>query len=224
VTVHVLTLPPGAVWSKATAGSYRHEARKAARAAGATAYEIRGPRGGLLWRCDLIPLKPKPRPEPKLRPLPPGAIGLTPEAVEAAYLKHGPRAPAVLGCTKQAISGSKALREARERAYAALGYNTAAAKGKRAQGGATYLRLYLGPPEILKLEQRARAVGWSTISQIVADVLAWLADPGPTDEEPDAPVTRAVHLPAQIIEQVEAAVGVHLRTRAIEAAVRRANA
>jgi hypothetical protein len=217
MTVHTLTLPPGAVWSKATAGSYRHEARKQARAAGATAYEIHDAAGALLWRCNLPPVKP--RPEPKQR-----GKGLTPEAVEAAYREHGPMAPDVLGCTKQAISGSPDLRAARDRAYEARSEAVPRGTGRPPRAQATHVRLYLTPPEVVRLDERAATAGRSRAQQVEADVEAWLASRSVmVPPEPECGTSYALPLTPALLRRIEKRLGVHLRTRAIEVAVRRAN-
>jgi hypothetical protein len=219
MTVHILTLPEGAVWSKATAGSYRHEARYAAAASGATAYEIRDAAGGLLYRRRLRPAEPRAVATPK-----PRGKGLTPAAVEAAYCAHGPKAPAVLGCSKQAISGSPDLRAARDRAYAARGEAVPRGTGRPARAQASHVRLYLTPPEVVRLDERAATAGRSRAQQVEADVEAWLASRSVmVPPEPECGTSYALPLTPALLRRIEKRLGVHLRTRAIEVAVRRAN-
>jgi len=123
----------------------RHDARKAARAANASVYSIRDATGAELWRRPLPPVKPKAAPKPRR------VARITPEAVEAAYLEHGAAAPAVLGCTKQLVSGNPKLRVARDRAYAARGEVVPRGTGRPPRAGAASLRLYLTPPEVVAL-------------------------------------------------------------------------
>lgn len=196
----------------------RHAARKAARAAGASVYSIRDAGGAELWRCPLPPVKPKLPPKPR----PPARI--TPEAVEAAYREHGAGAPAALGCTKQAVSGNPKLRAARDRAYAARGEPVPRGTGRPPRAGATSLRLYLTPPEVVALEARARAAGLTRDEQVSLDVEAWLAAPGEVPPAPECGTSYAVRALPDILGCVERRAGVTLRTRTIEAAVRRGNA
>jgi hypothetical protein len=214
--IHTVTAAPDE-WQR-NRSAIRHAARKAARAAGASVYSICDAAGAELWRCPLPPLKPKPAPKPR------SAARITPEAVEAAYREHGAAAPAVLGCTKQLVSGNPLLRAARDRAYAARGEVVPRGTGRPPRAGATVLRLYLTPPEVVALEARAHAAGMTREEQIALDVEAWLASPGEVPPQPEAGTSYAVRALPDILGCVEAAVGVPLRTRAIEAAVRRGNA
>jgi hypothetical protein len=166
----------------------------------------------------LPPVKPKPAPKPRR------AARITPEAVEAAYRGHGAGAPGILGCTKQLVSGNPVLRAARDRAYAARGEPVPRGTGRPPRAGATSLRLYLTPPEVVALEARANAAGLTREEQVALDVEAWLAAPGEVPPQPEAGTSYAVRALPDILGCVERRVGVTLRTRAIEAAVRRGNA
>lgn len=218
MNVYTMTLPPGADFATSP-GAYRIAARKAARAANASVYSICDAGGAELWRCPLPPVKPKPTPKPRR------AARITPEAVEAAYREHGAGAPAALGCTKQLVSGNPQLRAVRDRAYAARGDAVPRGTGRPPRAGATSLRLYLTPPEVVALEARAAAVGMSRDEQVALDAEAWLANGAVmVPPEPQRGTSYAVRALPDILGCVERRVGVALRTRAFEAAVRRGNA
>lgn len=214
--IHAVTVTADE-WQRSRS-AIRHAARKAARAAGASVYSICDATGAEVWRCPLPPVKPKALPKPR----PPARI--TPEAVEAAYREHGASAPGILGCTRQLVSGNPVLRAARDRAYAARGEPVPRGTGRPPRAGATSLRLYLTPPEVVALEARANAAGLTREEQVALDVEAWLAAPGEVPPQPEAGTSYAVRALPDILGCVERRVGVTLRTRAIEAAVRRGNA
>jgi hypothetical protein len=91
---------------KAYRAKLRYQARHDAREAGCTAYRVMHCETELhMVRLPALTPKPAPRPRGKL----------TPEAVEAAYREHGPRARKVLRCSKQAIYDRDDLRAARAR-------------------------------------------------------------------------------------------------------------
>ena len=217
MNAYTMTLPPGADFAAAP-GEYRIAARKAARAAGVGVYSIVNATGAELWRCTLPPVKPKPAPKPRR------AARITPEAVEAAYREHGAAAPGILGCTKQLVSGNPVLRAARDRAYAARGEPVPRGTGRPPRAGATVLRLYLTPPEVVALEARAAAAGLTRELQIADDVDAWVRAPGKVPRRTQAGTSYSTRVPPEVVERAEQRVGVTLRTRAIEAAVRRGNA
>lgn len=214
--IHTVTVTPED-WQRSRS-AIRHAARKAARATNASVYSIRDATGAELWRCPLPAVKPKAPPKPRR------AARITPEAVEAAYREHGAAAPRALGCTKQLVSGNPQLRAARDRAYAARAEPVPRGTGRPPRAGAASLRLYLTPPEVVALEARAHAAGRTRDEQIAIDVEAWLASPGEVPPAPECGTSYAARALPDILGCVERRVGVTLRTRAIEAAVRRGNA
>lgn len=217
MNVYTMTLPPGADFAAAP-GENRIAARRAARAAGARVYSICDATGAELWRCPLPAVKPKPAPKPR------APARITPEAVEAAYREHGAGAPAALGCTKQLVSGNPELRAARDRAYVARGELAPRGTGRPPRAVApAVLRLYLTPPEVVALEQRAAAAGRPVNAQVALDVEAWLAAPGKVQVTTGSATTYSVRVTPEVTGSVEAAVGTAHRIRAIEAAVRRGN-
>jgi hypothetical protein len=92
-----------------------------------------------------------------------------------------------------------------------------------ADGRDKTIRLYLTETESTALDSRAQRAKRSRNAQVTHEIKTWLESKGEhkIDRRSRGSIPRtAVRLPAAILAQLEQAVGVDQRTRAIETAVR----